>query len=292
MSTKNKTIMKSPIIKSHNLYWLRQLIKSNKQLKQLFGDIIWQSILVIDANCILGDLIWLTKKRKNPEAKPEIQECIMAGTFVVYCTKSVVKEVNEKLNEIAIKRNIPFKLLMEEWERYKTLIKIKDPDNYLISKYNIGRDPDDAPTLALAEMMRADGIISKDKDIKAMGGKALSLEFYASARSYSRKAAITVSIKIAGYYTLAIGMESLSSLINLLKTMLNKILKMPDWIKLLLAIGGLFVLLVPKFRNFIVDMVKSFFSGLQEIMPVIIKFFNQIIEILEENKPLKPVITE
>ena len=81
-------------IKSDPLYNLRQIINKIKPLKQLIGDIV-QFCLVIDTNYILGDLIWLIKKRKNPEAKTEVQECILAGTFIVYATKTVIKEVEK-----------------------------------------------------------------------------------------------------------------------------------------------------------------------------------------------------
>lgn len=192
---------------SNNLLCLRRLIKEIKpfnQLSDFIGDLA-QFHLVIDANCILGDIIWLVKERKNPEAKTEIQECILAGTFIVYCTKTVVKEVNEHLKDIASQHNIPMNSLKKEWKSYKAMLKIKELDKAIINKYKNSRDPDDAPTLRLADLLPADAIISKDKDLKSMGGKVLSakpvgdkgvlvFEFCASARDYSRKATITTFI--------------------------------------------------------------------------------------------------
>lgn len=58
-------------VNSDSLLWLRRLIKGSKPLRDLIGDLA-QFRLVIDANCIIGDLIWLVTKRRNPKAKTEI----------------------------------------------------------------------------------------------------------------------------------------------------------------------------------------------------------------------------
>lgn len=278
-------------IKSDFLYDLRQIVNKIKPLKQLIGDID-RFCLVIDTNVILRDLIWLIKKRKNPEAKTRVQECILAGTFIVYSTKTVIKEVEKKLKKIAVQYDISLDSLEKEWLNYKLLLIIREPEDNLINKYRQGRDPDDAPTLALAKMLNAYGIISKDKDIESMGGKTVSFIFCASARSYSRKATVTVLIKIAGYFTFVIGMELLSALLSLLKNILDKLLNLPGWIKLLLVIAGILVLCIPKFRKFVIDMVKSMSSELQKIMPLLIEFLTQIFEILKENIPVSPDIAK
>ncbi|MHB1697543.1 MAG: PIN domain-containing protein [bacterium] len=287
-------------INSNNLSWLRRLIRSTKPLRDLIGDVA-QFSLVIDANCIIGDLIWLTKKRKNPESKTQIQECIIAGTFIIYCTKTVIKEVDKYLESIAEKNNIPIISIKNEWECYKSLLKVKEPDNISVNKYKNGVDPDDAPTLALAEIISAVGIISKDPHIKSMGGKALSarsindkgvleFEFCASARDYSRKATASLMLRVGGYYSLFIGIELFNVFLNMIKKIIAWIGKLPGWVKILLIVAALLAFFIFEFKEFIFNLIKSIISKFKESIPQILDLIEKIETILEKNKPTVPII--
>lgn len=37
--------------------------------------------IVLDTNVVIGDLLWLVVKRRNPEAKTELMEIIAAGAY-------------------------------------------------------------------------------------------------------------------------------------------------------------------------------------------------------------------
>jgi predicted nucleic acid-binding protein len=287
-------------VNSDSLLWLRRLIKGSKPLRDLIGDLV-QFRLVIDANCILEDLIWLVKKRKNPKANTEIQECILAGTFIVYCTKTVIKEVNEHLKDIASQHNIPIDSLKKEWKSYKAMLKIKEPDKVIIDKYKNPIDPDDIPTLALAELLSADAIISKDRDLKSMGGKVLQtkpvgdkgvlvFEFCASARDYSRKATVTAILKVGGAFSIVVGFETFKIISGIIAQIVVWIEKLPAWIKIILVAATFLALLHPKSREFMLKAIRNIVDAFKESMPVIFEIINKIEMILAENKPITPII--
>ena len=276
-------------IDSSSLSNLRDLINNIKLLKDFIGDIA-QFNLVIDTNYIIGDLIWLTKKRKYPTAKTDVQECVLAGTFIVFCTKTVIDEVNEKLAGVANQHGVSLNFLRKEWESYQSMLKVKQPDNEITEKYNNGVDPDDAPTLALAEQLLTEGILSKDRHINMMGGKAISFDFCTSARDYSRKATISVTLRIGGMYSVVIGVELFKGLYSLIKSITAWIKDLPKWVKILLIVGILIAFFLAKFREYIFNIMNKLISTIKESFPSIFEVLNQIIIILKENEPVAPII--
>jgi predicted nucleic acid-binding protein len=289
MKSNKKTDTRRCPIDPENLFNLREIVKNVKPLNDFIGDIA-QFSLVIDTNYIIGDLIWLTKKRKYPTAKTEVQECILAGTFIVFCTKTVIDEVNEKLAVVANKHGISINLIRKEWELYQSMLRVKQPDNEITDKYNNGVDPDDAPTLALAEQLSAEGILSKDRHINMMGGKTISFDFCASARDYSRKATISVTLRIGGMYSVVIGVKLFKGLYSFIKSIAAWIEGLPNWAKILLIAGILIAFFLAKFREYIFNIINKLISIIKESFPSIFEVLNQIIIILKENEPVAPII--
>lgn len=192
-------------IRSEMLGELRKI----EWLKPLLGTLA-QFVIVVDANVILGDLIWLVSKRKKPDAVTELMECIMAGTIVVYVTRSVLAEVDEHVTTIAAAQNMSEVALRKEWEKYRKLIKVRTPRKALVDRYKDGQDPDDAPTIALEKMLRADGILSKDTDIVAMGGLVIEMDFTKQAKDYSRKTAVAATIRLSGGTVMLVSWSTLA----------------------------------------------------------------------------------
>lgn len=180
-------------IPSEMLGHLRQI----EGVKALLGPLA-QFVIVVDANVILGDLIWLVSKRKKPDAITELMECIRAGTVVAYIARSVLAELDEHITTIATDKNLSEVALRQEWKKYRKLIKVRKPREAMVDRCRDGQDPDDAPTIALEKMLRADGILSKDTDIAAMGGLVIEMEFTKQARDYSRKTAVAATIRLSG----------------------------------------------------------------------------------------------
>ena len=177
-------------------------------MKNFLGPLA-QFIVVVDANIILGDLIWLVSKRKNPEATTELAECIKAGTIVAYVARPVLAEVEKHISTIAAAQKLSEDALRQEWKIYRKIIKVRTPRRHLVDRYKAGQDPDDAPTIALAKMLRADGVLSKDTDIVAMGGLVIELDFTKHARDYSRKTAVAATIRCSGGIALTVSWVSI-----------------------------------------------------------------------------------
>ncbi len=157
-------------------------------------------------------------------------------------------------------------------------------------KHINGVDPDDVPILALAEQLSAKGILSKDSHIKMMGGKVISFDFCASARDYSIKATISVTLRIGGIYSVAIGVGLFERLYILIKSIAAWIKGLPNWVKILLIVGILIAFFLTKFREYIFNIVNKLISTIKESFPSIFEVLNQIIIILKENEPVALII--
>lgn len=83
----------------------------------------------MDANIILGDLIWLVSKRTNDSAKTQLMETIEAETIDIYAPPIFFDEVEEKIPLLATEKGLDINLMYEHWEIYKTKIKLSLPDS-------------------------------------------------------------------------------------------------------------------------------------------------------------------
>lgn len=191
-----------PRVDSAKLSSLRDLVAATLSLKELIGPIA-QFHVVVDANILIGEVIWAAE-RKTPTGRTKLHESIRAGTIVAYATPRVMSEVEEHLPGVAARRDRDVGTYLDEWASVRTLVRIEEPDFSVVEKYAGGQDPDDAPTLALAEIIGALGIVTKDTDIAAMGGNCIPYRFIEAARDYSRQAALNVTIQVGGYY-IAVG---------------------------------------------------------------------------------------
>lgn len=271
-------------IRSDFLKTLRELAETQKWIGSLA-----QFQVVVDANIIIGDLIWLVCKRKDPEAITELMECALAGTLIVNCTKEVIAEVVEYIPDIAQQHGKQLTAFLKEWRKYKKLLKLRKPPARLIKRYDSGQDPDDAPTLALADWIGAHGILSKDTDIEAMGGFCLELDFTKQARDYSRKIVVSASIKwglgqstaLAGYASvdLARGMASIARGFS----------NLPNKIKVVIIATLFLIILHPKSREFLSSTLKNAKDLSTCIAPLVVDTLLLMIDEMERNNVAPPV---
>lgn len=252
-----------------------------------YVDSLAQFTIVVDANIILGDLVWLIAKRKNPEAVTELMECISAGTVTAYISRSVLNEIVEHIPKIASSKRISPELLHAEWKKYRKLLKVRSPKKSLVNKYVNGQDPDDAPTLALADMVRACGILSKDSDITAMGGAVIELSFMQAARSYSRKTAISATIHFTG----ACGFIVTESAIKVAVDTLTEFVKsIPKSVLFVIFVAILIILANQKLREKVIDLLRPGLESIQENGPRVLDFLARIGVTLSENHVPAPAI--
>ncbi|MFN3714472.1 MAG: PIN domain-containing protein [Alcanivoracaceae bacterium] len=252
--------------RSDELADLRRVIDGIQGLAELIGTAA-QVVLVIDANVVIRDLIWMASRRKCPDSVPGLLEASVAGSLVACVPPYALYEINDRIPFVAKKRGIDEGELHKVWEEYRPALTIKQPDAERVAKYRQGRDPKDADYLALAETISANGILSRDKDIAAMGGSVVSMEVVGLLRDYSRAAAVEFTIKINGCFTLIVGAAIVRAAFELLSGAVGKMRNLPGWIKGVLLCLSFIILANEKNRKRLGEVANAIRSSLEEFAP-------------------------
>ncbi|WP_215842937.1 putative toxin-antitoxin system toxin component, PIN family [Acidithiobacillus montserratensis] len=250
-----------------------------------------QFTVVVDANIILGDLIWLVSKRKNPDATTELVECINAGTIVAYVARPVLAEVDEHISTIAVKKNLPEDALRKEWKIYRKILKVRTPRRHLVDRFKKGQDPDDAPTIALEKMIRADGILSKDNDIVAMGGLLIDLDFTSRVRDYSRKTAVAATIRCSGGIALTVSWVTVEIFLKLAAECVSWFRRLPAPVKIVLFFAVVVVSVNKNVRERVMALIAPLRTTMSSHWPEVIDWLASVDTTLAENTIEPPVPT-
>jgi predicted nucleic acid-binding protein len=237
-------------IQSENLASLRSLVDQNPLLKHFQG--IFQLTVIIDANIILRDLLWLTKKRTKPGARSELKELLDAETVLAIAPTFLQEEITYHIQKFAAERSISLDVLKAEWEAYKARIRFVDvggPDPAFL-------DPKDAPYIKL---QRESGhlIYSRDADIPRMGGMTAPPILFANLRLYSRQVVIEYTLKTGGQGTLVVTFALAAAATKLTRSLVGGISKELLWIATLVIVCAL---IYSPTRQFL----KSLIAGLPE----------------------------
>lgn len=272
-------------VRSDVLKDLRDLIDSWRGFNGMIQGAATFSI-VLDTNVVIGDLLWLVVKRRNPEARTELMEIIAAGTAVVYVPPRLLQEVQEKIPLIAAEKGLDAEKLFAEWENYRTNLLVIDPGQDSISAHAKGVDPDDADFVALEQAMSASGVFSKDKHIAMMGGNQISIATIASLRGYSRATAIELTIKVNGLVMTLIGAAAIRSLFSGCQALMESLTRAPEWVKVALLIGGAFAALHPGTREYLTRQFKSAFNGIRGVSPHVIEELGAAIALMQNQQSL------
>lgn len=270
-------------VRSDKLKELRVVVQSWKESSAVIGGAA-QFQLVVDANIILGDLIWLVSKRTNDSAKTQLMETIEAETVDIYAPPIFFDEVEEKIPLLATEKGLDISLLYEHWAIYKTKIKLSSPDPDKVQVLRGGKDPDDAEYIALEQTIGASGVISKNHDIRLMGGNQISITCITHLRNYSRSTSIELNIKVNGVMFANVSVATIRGLFAGSKALLDGIAKAPDWVKFALFAGGVFVVLHPGARAAVASGLKTVLQGIGEATPTIIALIAEAAVLAEKHK--------
>jgi len=156
---------------------------------------IFQFRLIIDANIVIRSILWSVTRRKNPEARSELVELLSCETIKGFAPTYLQVEIERKLPQLAHQKSIRLEKLREGWNEIEPKLRFVDvgePD-----EASPVRDPKDTPYIKLQNELGYK-ILTKDKDIEAMGGDVMPVNVLLSMRRYSRAAAVEYSIKGAG----------------------------------------------------------------------------------------------
>ncbi|SNX61018.1 PIN domain-containing protein [Nitrosomonas ureae] len=221
-------------------------------------------------------LCWVTfsglvAERKNSTAKTDLMEVIETETIDLYAPPALFDEVEEHLPKIAARKGLDITRLTAEWASYRMRIKIAEPDSEKVLELREGIDPDDAEFVALAQTIGAIGVISKDRHIGQMRGNHISVECITHLRNYSRATAIELNIKIGGVVFAKVGYAAIAGIYSGSKALIARVSKAPDWVKLALLVGGLFVVLHPDARARVANGLRVVFEGIAEATPFVIE---------------------
>lgn len=270
-------------VRSDKLKELRTVVQSWKESSAVIGGAA-QFQLVVDANIILGDLIWLVSKRTNESSKTQLMETIEAETIDIYAPPIFFDEVEEKIPLLAIEKGLDINLMYEHWAIYKTKIKLSSPDLDKVQVLRGGKDPYDAEYIALEQTIGASGVISKNHDIRLMGGNQISITCVTHLRNYSRSTSIELNIKVKGVMFANVSVATIRGLFAGSKALIDGIAKAPDWVKFALLAGGAFIALHPGARASVARGLKTVLAGIGEATPAVIALIAEAIVLAEKHK--------
>ncbi|HEY1722233.1 MAG TPA: hypothetical protein VGG27_13395 [Magnetospirillaceae bacterium] len=254
---------------------LRKMLETVDAFRQLIGPIA-QFDLVVDANFLIGDVRWMMVRRTNPDARSALRECLSANTILAYVAPHVILEVEEHLPGVAEEYKQDPRQWSLSWEELKQQLFIMAPTLDGMEKYKGGVDPDDAPSLGLADDLGNLFILSNDPHIPQMGGRQVRPHFVIDAREYSRKATISVSLKV-GMYSVTFGaIGAVQAAISVLKPLLTWFSRLPIHTKLLLLAPLLVAALTPRYRDKMVSEARRLGAGFSAAWPIIMEVVLEI----------------
>lgn len=264
-------------IRSDLLNDLRPLFETVPMLKMFAG--IAQLALIIDANILIGDLLWMTKKRATAGARTELFELLKAGTIQAFAPTFLVDEMAVNLSREAKRKKVSLDALNSAWMEYREFISFVDvggPDAEFL-------DPKDAPYIKLQQQIGA-LIYSRDADIKKMNGMIVSAAVVASLRIYSRQVVVEYALKMGGTGCICISFGLIKLMSKFVHAIFGGVRRMPKkfWILALALLLG--VLIYPPSRRYLINGINSF-SGKAKIIGI--EMLDQFAQLFTEHETAK-----
>lgn len=156
---------------------------------------VFQVDLILDANVVIRDLLWLARKRTNPTARTELMEVMDCEVVRAHAPFFLVREINLHLPQLAEEHAIELKTLRRLWQQYRKRIRFVALGGP--AKKAVNGDPKDAPYLRLQRKLSYP-IASQDSDIARMGGTVVRIQVFGALRAYSRQTAVEYQLKVSG----------------------------------------------------------------------------------------------
>lgn len=240
-------------IPSDHLAGLREIIFSLPSLSAIFSD-LQQIRLVIDSNSVIDDLVWLARTRHNLSARTSLLELIASGTVIAYAPMQLREEVERHIARIAAEEGISEKRLNAAWQKYQPALKFCEASSPLVQIPNRDRDPNDLPFVFLYVQVGAAAIVSRDKDLPAMGANTIPVGVLLNLRDYARAKTIEISIFVGGQVivmVIAIGIFQLAA--KLVTAVAQGFSRLPVGMQIVLGLGAVAAVCHPRSRQAIVN---------------------------------------
>jgi hypothetical protein len=164
---------------------------------------------------------------------------------------------------VARDRGIPENELQELWAKYRVQL-IWDESLNTPEAFKESSNPKDMPYVALQCTVAAAGILTNDKGMERLGGKPLRLDFVLAIREYARATAFCVGVRFGGTM---IGWISVAALVEGIRALSSLVTRLPPWGKALCLVGVLVVVLHPKLRARVLDLLGDAWSAAELAAP-------------------------
>lgn len=156
---------------------------------------LFRADLILDANVVIRDLLWLARKRKNPAARTTLMELMDCEVVRAYAPCFLAREINANIPVLAAQHGIHTRVLRDFWRDYRKRIHFVAVGGPAKSMHLL--DPKDAPYLRLQKRLEFP-IASDDAHIPAMGGSVVRVQIFNDLRVYSRNTAVEYHLKVCG----------------------------------------------------------------------------------------------
>lgn len=160
------------------------------------GTMIVDASVILDANVIISDLIWLCQRRKKADARSTLLELIECSIIKAYAPTYLKTEIENHFGPLKEERGIDPEAARQQWERFRPriiFVEVGGPD----PTFPGVSDPKDVPYVLLHRQLSVP-IVSDDGDLARMGATVIRVHLFAPLRAYSRQRALEFQIKVAG----------------------------------------------------------------------------------------------
>lgn len=255
-------------IRSDDLKHLRPLIESIQSQTEVDLGLVFQMVLIPDANRIIKDLMWLVEKRANPKARTKLQEVLDSETVRAIAPPFLDIEVQRWIRRRCRERVTSPHCYCKEWQAYKSQIEFRKPTYSGGTSWNRKGDLKDTPYIALQRETRA-LVYSDDSDILEMGGIVIREQAVDELQTYARETSIHLTLLVDSSIGLLLSAKAVKGAFALMATGYKLFRRLPTSVKMTLGIVGVGTLLHPRSRRYIrrkgtevLDVAMSGFSTL------------------------------
>jgi predicted nucleic acid-binding protein len=243
-----------------------------------FDSLITARAIVLDTNIILKDLGQICKKKKPTTLYTEAE----FGFFKLLVTPSIIDEVEEHIPKYARNTKNNVQDMIHTWEIYKQKLVVINPTPKVTiqNKKLLERDPDDAPTAYLIEMIQPYLSLSADKDLIDYGfaQKGDWLPYVLKSSNLVKRDVGQIIFSV-GTLVVVFGLSKNISLI--VKLLFRVIQNIPKQIVSLFGIVLLSIILDKKTRNWIVKKIKKMMLNINS--PTLFSNIKNTLVALSEN---------
>lgn len=270
-------------VPSDKLRELKQLLSDSPVFKQVLAEIA-EFRVVLDTSVVLAEIIWLARHEEAASLRTGLLEVMEAGTAVVYAPPRLEEEVEKHLPRISLECGISTEALRIQWAKYKPHLRVLEP---LLETRNINQpaiDPNDLDFLAIADKIAAHGILSRDSDIRRMGGTQLGLDFVLCVRDYSRAAAIDVHLRCCGMSLGVVAVSVVYAVISGIRALLEGFSRLPPPIKVLLIVAAIILVVHPGSRARLAQFFREMGNRISEATSFVAEHVAEASSLADEQK--------